>query len=184
MPPTVFGWGAFVKIELSKQAFYEAWKHFQLGAKPLVLNVLPDGVLQSERRAAEKRAWEELRALGFGDRDREDDVHGLLLPLHRYERAFDITYRYRTPDGDEASLSGLVANVRTAATMAVRTDTSVRLQALPAASALLRILISYVKSLFSKVSMPLILGVKFGASGSNSRLLRDCSKVSCLSMPS
>lgn len=134
MPPTVFGWGAFVKIELSKQAFYEAWKHFQLGAKPLVLNVLPDGVLQSERRAAEKRAWEELRALGFGDRDREDDVHGLFLPLHRYERAFDITYRYRTPDGDEASLSGLVANVRTAATLAVQTDTSVRLQALPADS--------------------------------------------------
>ena len=36
-----------VDLELSHQAFHELWKHFQLGTKPLVLNVLPDGITQS-----------------------------------------------------------------------------------------------------------------------------------------
>ncbi|MGW5647164.1 ESX secretion-associated protein EspG [Saccharopolyspora sp. NPDC003752] len=121
-----------MKFELSKQAFYEAWKHFELGAKPLVLNVLPEGILQSERREAERRAWEELRALGFGNEMREDDIYGVFLPLQRYERAFDVTFNERKPDGSKRELSGLVANVRNNATLAVQTEQSVRLQALPA----------------------------------------------------
>ncbi|MCI2423927.1 ESX secretion-associated protein EspG [Saccharopolyspora sp. K220] len=120
-----------MKFELSKQAFYEAWKHFKLGTKPLVLNVLPDGVLQSERRAVERRAWDELRALGFGNEMREDDIYGVFLPLNRYERAFDVTFRQRKRDG-ERKLTGLVANVRNNATLAVQTEETVQLQTLPA----------------------------------------------------
>ncbi|GAA2802858.1 ESX secretion-associated protein EspG [Saccharopolyspora taberi] len=129
-----------MKIELSTQAFHEVWKHFNLGAKPIVLNVLSEGVLESERRAAEQRAWDELRRIGFGDRDREDDIHGLFLPLQRYERAFDITFRQQVGD-EQRQVTGMVANVRSHATLAVRTDTSVQLQALPA-EAMVRALLS------------------------------------------
>ncbi|GAA0515275.1 hypothetical protein GCM10011581_49080 [Saccharopolyspora subtropica] len=121
-----------MKFELSKQAFYEAWKHFKLGTKPLVLNVLPEGVLESERREVERRAWDELRALGFGDEMREDDIYGVFLPLYRYERAFDVTFRQRTPDGGERRRSALVANVRSGATLAIQTEETVQLQTLPA----------------------------------------------------
>ncbi|MGP4020031.1 ESX secretion-associated protein EspG [Saccharopolyspora sp. 5N708] len=121
-----------MKFELSKQAFYEAWKHFKLGTKPLVLNVLPEGVLQSERRAAERRAWDELRALGFGNEMREDDIYGVFLPLNRYERAFDITFQQRDPKGGARKLTGMVAGVRNNATLAVQTEETVRLQVLPA----------------------------------------------------
>ncbi|MBB5152736.1 ESX secretion-associated protein EspG [Saccharopolyspora phatthalungensis] len=121
-----------MKFELSKQAFYEAWKHFKLGTKPLVLNVLPEGILQSERREVERRAWEELRALGFGNEMREDDIYGVFLPLQRYERAFDITFNERKPDGAKLKLTGMVANVRNSATLAVQTEETVRMQALPA----------------------------------------------------
>ncbi|MEV0696609.1 ESX secretion-associated protein EspG [Saccharopolyspora sp. NPDC050389] len=123
-----------MKIELSKQAFHEAWKHFKLGTKPLVLNVLPEGIRQSERREAERRAWDELRALGFGNEMREDDIYGVFLPLQRYERAFDVTFNERRPDGGKRVLSGLVANVRSNAALAVQTAESVRLVALPADS--------------------------------------------------
>ncbi|QUH01631.1 ESX secretion-associated protein EspG [Saccharopolyspora erythraea] len=134
-----------MKIELSKQAFYEAWKHFKLGTKPIVLNVLSEGVLQSERRAAEQRAWDELRGLGFGDRDREDDIYGLFLPLHRYERAFDVTFR-RLVDGEQRKLSGMVAAVRANATLAVQTEDRVQLQALPTDS-MVRALLSVLPDL-------------------------------------
>lgn len=124
-----------MKLELSEQAFHQAWKHFGLGTKPLVLNVLPEGVLQGERRAAEQRAWEELRRAGFGDEVREDDVHGVLLPLHRYEQAFDLTFRESAPSGEQRAMTGLVAVARTRATLAVRADGGVRLAAVPADSA-------------------------------------------------
>jgi hypothetical protein len=129
-----------VDITLSKQAFYEAWKYFELGTKPLPLNVLPDGILQSERRTAEQRAWDELRKVGFGDRDREDDIHGVLLPLQRYERAFDITYRHIV-NGEQQRRSGMVANARTSATLAVNSGEAVRLATLPV-DAMIRALLS------------------------------------------
>ncbi|KAA5831895.1 ESX secretion-associated protein EspG [Saccharopolyspora hirsuta] len=122
-----------MKFELSRQAFYEAWKHFNLGTKPIVLNVLPEGILESERRAVERRAWDELHRLGFGNEMREEDICGVFLPLQRYERSFDVTFGERTPDG-ERKTTGMVANVRSNATLAVLTEESVRLQALPADS--------------------------------------------------
>ncbi|MGW1676314.1 ESX secretion-associated protein EspG [Saccharopolyspora sp. NPDC002376] len=122
-----------MKFELSKQAFHEAWKHFNLGTKPIVLNVLPEGILESERREVVRRAWDELHRLGFGNEMREDDICGVFLPLQRYERAFDITFGERTSDG-ERKTTGMVANVRNNATLAVLNEESVRLQALPADS--------------------------------------------------
>lgn len=110
---------------LSHHAFHELWKHFELGSKPLSLNVLPQGVLQDERRAAEARAWEELRALGVEDRDGADDLRGALLPLHHYHHAFDLTHRYLEGEQDRRR-SGLVAADRYSATLAVRDETSVR----------------------------------------------------------
>jgi hypothetical protein len=130
VPPTYWPGERSVRFELSKQAFYEAWKHFKLGTKPLVLNVLPDGILQSERREVERRAWDELRALGFGNEMREDDIYGVFLPLQRYERAFDITFQQRDRDGGKRKLSGMVANVRSNATLAVQTEETVRIQGL------------------------------------------------------
>lgn len=132
VPPTYWPGEQPVKFELSKQAFYEAWKHFKLGTKPLVLNVLPDGILQSERREVERRAWDELRALGFGNEMREDDIYGVFLPLQRYERAFDITFHQRDRDGGKRKLSGMVANVRGNATLAVLSEETVQVQALRA----------------------------------------------------
>lgn len=118
-------------MELSPQAFYEAWKYFKMGTKPLVLNVLPQGVMESERRQAENRAWDELRRHGFGNRDNEDDIYGALLPLHRYDRAFDFTYRYLA-GGKPRTSTGMVANVRANATLAVLTEESVRVSTLHA----------------------------------------------------
>lgn len=115
-----------VDLELSHQAFHELWKHFQLGQKPLVLNVLPDGITQPEREAAERRAWDELREHGIHDRDRADDLYGVLLPLHRYERAFDITYRYLA-EGEDRRKAGMVGSSRQAATLAVQSANKVRL---------------------------------------------------------
>lgn len=115
-----------MEFELSHQAFYEVWKYFELGTKPLTLNVLPQGVVQSERKEAEDRAWDELRRLGINDRDRADDIYGLLLPLQRYERTFDITYRYLV-DGEDCRKSGMVAEARGSATLALRSEKSVRL---------------------------------------------------------
>lgn len=122
-----------MKFELSRQAFHEAWKHFDLGTKPIVLNVLPEGVLESERREVQRRAWDELHRLGFGNEMREEDICSVFLPLRRYERSFDITFGERTADG-ERKTTGMVANVRSTATLAVMTEESVRLQALPADS--------------------------------------------------
>lgn len=110
---------------LSHQGFHELWKHFELGSKPLVLNVLPQGVLLDERRAAESRAWEELRELGIDDRDRADDLRGALLPLHHYDQAFDLTYRYLDGDQDRRR-SGMVAAERHTATLAVMDEKTVR----------------------------------------------------------
>jgi hypothetical protein len=126
--PRVNG-GRLVDLELSRQAFYEAWKHFKLGTIPLVLNVFPEGVLESERREAEKRAWDELRRVGFGNRDDEDDIYSAMLPLQRYEYAFDITYRHIT-EGERRRRTGMVANVRANATLAVLGDESVQLATL------------------------------------------------------
>jgi hypothetical protein len=122
-----------VDIELSHQAFYEAWKHFKLGTKPLVLNVFPQAMMESERREAEKHAWDELRRAGFGNRDAEDDIYSALLPLHRYEHSFDITYRHLT-EGEQRRRTGMVANVRANATLAVNGEESVRLATLRADS--------------------------------------------------
>ncbi|MDA3650191.1 ESX secretion-associated protein EspG [Saccharopolyspora indica] len=119
-----------MKFELSRQAFHEAWKHFKLGTKPIVLNVLPEGILESERRAVEQRAWDELHRLGFGNEMREEDICGVFLPLQRYERSFDVTLGERTADGERRT-TGMVANVRGNATLAVLTEESVQLQALP-----------------------------------------------------
>jgi hypothetical protein len=127
-------------MELSQQAFYEAWKYFKLGTKPLVLNVLPQGVLESERRAAENRAWDELRRHGFGNRDDEDDIYSALLPLQRYDRAFDLTYRYLEADQQRRS-TGMVANVRANATLAVLNEQSVRVSTLRA-DAMVRAILS------------------------------------------
>lgn len=129
-------------ITLSKQAFYEAWKHFNLGTKPLVLNVLPQGILQTERYEAEKQAKEELRRHGFGDRDREDDIYGAFLPLHRYEKSFDITYR-RRGETEHPKVTGLVASVRNGATLAVQNEETVRVTTLPADS-MVRALLSVI----------------------------------------
>jgi hypothetical protein len=115
-----------VDIALSHQAFHELWKHFGLGSKPLALNVLPQGVLLDERRAAEARAWDELRAIGIDDRDRSDDLHGALLPLHHHDHAFDLTYRYREGD-QERRKTGLVAADRHNATLAVHDADHVRI---------------------------------------------------------
>lgn len=127
-------------MELSQQAFYEAWKYFKLGTKPLVLNVLPQGVMETERRQAENRAWEELRRHGFGNRDDEDDIYSALLPLQRYDRAFDITYRYLEA-GQQRRSSGMVANVRANATLAVVSEQSVRVSTLRA-DAMVRAILS------------------------------------------
>lgn len=127
-------------MELSQQAFYEAWKYFKMGTKPLVLNVLPQGVMESERRRVENRAWDELRRHGFGNRDDEDDIYGALLPLHKYDRAFDITYRY-LEGGKPHTSTGMVANVRANATLAVLTEESVRVSTLRA-DAMVRAILS------------------------------------------
>lgn len=118
-------------IELSKQAFHLAWQHFRLGSKPLALNVLPEGVTASERGESEERAWEELRRLGFGDRDREDDISAVFLPLHCYQRAFDIVYRY-VEDGEQHRMSGLAASGSMTAALAVQGAETVRLMQLRA----------------------------------------------------
>lgn len=115
-------------IALSHQAFHELWKHFGPGSKPLALNVQPQGVLLDERRAAEARAWEELREIGIDDRDRSDDLRGALLPLHQYHHAFDLTYRHRD-GGQDRRRSGLVAVEQCGATLAVRDAERVRITA-------------------------------------------------------
>ena len=115
-------------IALSHQAFHELWKHFELGSKPLALNVLPQGVLLDERRAAEARAWDELRGIGIDDRDRSDDLRAALLPLHQHDHAFDLTYRY-LHDGQDRRKAGLVATDRHNATLAVHDTDHVRLVA-------------------------------------------------------
>ena len=125
-PHPVLSGETTVDFELSHHAFHELWRHFQLGTKPTVLNVLPDGVTQSEREEAERRAWDELRQHGIHDRDRADDLYGVLLPLHRYERAFDITYRYLA-GGENRRKSGLVASSRQSATLAVQSADKVRI---------------------------------------------------------
>ncbi|QGK69686.1 ESX secretion-associated protein EspG [Allosaccharopolyspora coralli] len=115
-----------MNIELSGQAFHELWEHLGLGVKPLALNVLPDGILESERREAEHHAVDELRRYGYGDRDGEDDLLGALQPLRRYERSYDIVYRFR--DGDELPRhTGIVANQGNQATLAVYTGQTVRI---------------------------------------------------------
>lgn len=149
VPSTLSGWGEPVKIELSKQGFHEAWKYFNLGTKPLVLNVLPEGILEAERRQVEARARDELQALGFGNEMREEDIQGALLPLTRYERAFDINFRQRTPDGGQRIVAGMVACTRGHATLAVLTEEDVTVQTLPADSmvrALLSVLPDDVKA--------------------------------------
>jgi hypothetical protein len=113
-------------MELSQQAFYEAWKYLNLGTMPLVLNVLPAGLMEAERREIENQAWDELRRHGFGDRDDDDDYYGAFLPLQRYEHAFDITYRSRA-GGQERNWSGMVARGHSHATFAVRGDQTVRI---------------------------------------------------------
>ncbi|MEV4729041.1 ESX secretion-associated protein EspG [Saccharopolyspora sp. NPDC049426] len=138
-----------MKIELSKQGFHEAWKYFNLGTKPLVLNVLPEGILETERRQVEARARDELQALGFGNEMREEDIQGALLPLTRYERAFDINFRQRKPDGGQSIVAGMVACTRGHATLAVLTEEAVTVQTLPADSmvrALLSVLPDDVKA--------------------------------------
>lgn len=115
-------------IALSHQAFHELWKHFGLGSKPLVLNVQPQGVLLDERRAAEARAWDELREIGIDDRDRSDDLRGALLPLHQFHHAFDLTYRYLDA-GQGRRKTGLAAADRHNATLAVREADHVRIAA-------------------------------------------------------
>lgn len=132
-------------IELSNQAFYEAWQHFKLGTPPITLNVLPEGVLEDERRAAQRRAHEELRRHGLGDFDKEDILHGVFLPLHRYERCFDISYRHKF-SGQEQKLAGMVASAGNAATLAVRSHTSIRLVRLRAES-MVRALLSVLPEL-------------------------------------
>lgn len=131
VPPDVpTGEGAPVNIELSDQAFHELWDHLGLGVKPLALNVLPDGILESERREAKNRAVDELRQHGYGDRDGEDDLLDALDPLRRYERAYDIIYRFR--DGDALPRhTGLVANQGNRATLAVYTGQTVRITTVP-----------------------------------------------------
>lgn len=113
-------------IELSHQAFHELWNHFQLGTKPLVLNALPVGISQSDREQAERRAWDELREHGIYDRDGADDLYGLMLPLYRYQHAFDITYRYLVGDEDRRK-SGMVATSRCATTLGLMSADTVRL---------------------------------------------------------
>lgn len=120
-------------FELSSQAFHEAWRHFDLGAKPLSLNVAPRGILESERKSAESDAWTELRRIGFGDRDREDDLYGVFLPLHQYERAFDVIHRF-VDSGEENRHSGMVCKVRQRATLAVLRGETVRIRTVPADS--------------------------------------------------
>jgi hypothetical protein len=140
MPPARANLGEFVDMELSQQAFYEAWKYFKLGTKPLVLNVFPQGLMESERRAAEQRAWDELRRIGLGNRDDEDDIYSALLPLHHYDRAFDITYRHKEA-GKQRRRTGMVASVRANATLAVVGEESVRVSTLRA-DAMIRALLS------------------------------------------
>lgn len=92
------------------------------------LNVFPDAVREAERRAELQAAQDELRQIGFGDRDREDDLYGLFLPLHRYERSYDLTYRFLEGD-EEHRYAAMVANVRTQATFAVNHNERIRLLA-------------------------------------------------------
>ncbi|MFC7343775.1 ESX secretion-associated protein EspG [Saccharopolyspora griseoalba] len=122
-----------MKIELSAQAFHEAWEHFNLGTKPLVLNVLPDGVLEPERRQVQARARDELSALGFDNDMRQEDIEALFLPLARYDRAFDVNFRQRTPEGQRV-VAALAACIRDRGTLAVLEGDTVRLQALTADS--------------------------------------------------
>lgn len=134
VPPTLDGWGQSVKIELSAQAFHEAWEHFNLGAKPLVLNVLPEGIEESERRRVQARAREELSSLGFGNEMREEDIEAVFLPLARYEKAFDVNFRQRTPDGGQRVVAALAACIRDRGTLAVLDGETVRMQTLTADS--------------------------------------------------
>lgn len=122
-----------MKIELSAQAFHEAWGHFNLGTKPLVLNVLPEGIEESERRRVQARVRDELAALGFDNEMRQEDIEALFLPLARYDRAFDVNFRQRVPDGQRI-VAALAASVRDRGTLAVLDGDTVRMQTLTADS--------------------------------------------------
>ncbi|MGJ7906528.1 ESX secretion-associated protein EspG [Actinopolyspora sp. H202] len=118
-----------MNIELSEQAFHLAWQHFRLGTKPLSLNVLPEGLNESERRDVEQRSWEELRLIGFGDRDAEDAVSGVFFPLDRYRDSFDLVYRYLSEEGEHRR-TALAANGPASSALAVREGGVVRLRQL------------------------------------------------------
>lgn len=118
-----------MNIELSEQAFHLAWQHFRLGTKPLLLNVLPEGITERQRRDAEQRAEQELRRLGFGDRDAEDDISGVFFPLNHYRNSFDLVYRYLTEQGEHRR-TALAAVGPGSAALVVREDGVVRMRQL------------------------------------------------------
>lgn len=117
-------------FELTNQAFHDLWEHFALGPKPLYLNAFPEGILESDRRQAQQRAREELRRHGFGDRDSEDDLLGLLTPLTQYEHAFDMRYQAKRDD-EVVKYTGMAACVRGDATIGVHNGRTVRLGSVP-----------------------------------------------------